>query len=561
MIPVPQLATSGVFKSQRSTPAAANVERISVFDFILFVSASRSEKNGTHFESGTRPLRTPGLSSGAAPAHRGVGRASTNLSFVLEPTHRSSTSCFDRTDAASNVALNFGVVFVFSPRLARAAAFTTSSVTGVTSIAMPSDSQPGTPPSSTATAQCPNTLNIHHALAALNSPAPSYTTTWSPFSMPSASHAEAKDSALGNMCGNDESGSLILSTSKYRAPGMRQMACSCFASRPIAGRYHEQSKSLTSAAFSASHFAETMVVAVEEALDIVDIARDRVRPRGKRGSARGGTDNAQTRCAAMLWPSKCLGRKQVISRPKLDDETAVIDFILSCRFEHAARTLERTTTMAAAALDEYDLAIYPGFYRRPMARWNEDGSCAPMARARGPKGEAFQPLIRQSDIDDDIAHIEHEVRVWLCRDRANHVTNSRQLDTHAHDTTRTARSGHVPASHPTRLLVADPIFGFSDRRRVPAGVSADQNQITALLTSSQTLPPPDRHRQETKEEEGATSSETTQGRITPGGESGGRVSQGRLQGREGRGSRRRVTFIPFVQSVICIFAKSANLFS
>ena len=163
-----------------------------------------------------------------------------------------------------------------------------------------------------------------------------------------------------------------------------------------------------------------MVVAVEEALDIVDIARDRVRPRGKRGSARGGADNAQTRCAAMLWPSKCLGRKQVISRPKLDDETAVIDFILSCRFEH---TLERTTTMAAAALDEYDLAIYPGFYRRPMARWNEDGSCAPMARARGPKGEAFQPLIRQSDIDDDIAHIEHEVRVWLCRDRANHVTN------------------------------------------------------------------------------------------------------------------------------------------
>ena len=66
--------------------------------------------------------------------------------------------------------------------------------------------------------------------------------------------------------------------------------------------------------------------------------------------------------------------------------------------------------MAAAALDEYDLAIYPGFYRRPMARWNEDGSCAPMARARGPKGEAFHPLLKQSDIDDDIGHIEHEVR-------------------------------------------------------------------------------------------------------------------------------------------------------
>uniref|UniRef100_A0A7S0DGA5 Uncharacterized protein n=1 Tax=Micromonas pusilla TaxID=38833 RepID=A0A7S0DGA5_MICPS len=67
--------------------------------------------------------------------------------------------------------------------------------------------------------------------------------------------------------------------------------------------------------------------------------------------------------------------------------------------------------MAAAALDEYDLAIYPGFYRRPMARWNEDGSCAPMARARGPKGEAFQPLLKQSDIDDDIGHIEHEIGI------------------------------------------------------------------------------------------------------------------------------------------------------
>ena len=65
--------------------------------------------------------------------------------------------------------------------------------------------------------------------------------------------------------------------------------------------------------------------------------------------------------------------------------------------------------MAAAALDEYDLAIYPGFYRRPMARWNEDGSCAPMARARGPKGEAFQPLLKQSDIDDDIADANGEV--------------------------------------------------------------------------------------------------------------------------------------------------------
>lgn len=60
-------------------------------------------------------------------------------------------------------------------------------------------------------------------------------------------------------------------------------------------------------------------------------------------------------------------------------------------------------------MDEYDLLIYPGFMRRPMARWNEDGSCAPMARARGPKGEAFQLMLKPSEIDEDISHIEHEV--------------------------------------------------------------------------------------------------------------------------------------------------------
>ena len=70
----------------------------------------------------------------------------------------------------------------------------------------------------------------------------------------------------------------------------------------------------------------------------------------------------------------------------------------------------------AATLDEYDLLIYPGFMRRPMARWNEDGSCAPMARARGPKGEAFQLMLKPSEIDEDISHIEHEVSGAL-RDR------------------------------------------------------------------------------------------------------------------------------------------------
>jgi hypothetical protein len=62
------------------------------------------------------------------------------------------------------------------------------------------------------------------------------------------------------------------------------------------------------------------------------------------------------------------------------------------------------------SLDEYDRLVYPGFMRRPMARWNEDGSVAPMARARGPKGEAFQLTLRQSEIEEDIGTIEHEVR-------------------------------------------------------------------------------------------------------------------------------------------------------
>ena len=54
----------------------------------------------------------------------------------------------------------------------------------------------------------------------------------------------------------------------------------------------------------------------------------------------------------------------------------------------AAHVLARSyfTTADMSGLDEYDYLIYPGFMRRPMARWNEDGSVAPMARARGPKG-------------------------------------------------------------------------------------------------------------------------------------------------------------------------------
>ena len=65
----------------------------------------------------------------------------------------------------------------------------------------------------------------------------------------------------------------------------------------------------------------------------------------------------------------------------------------------------------SGGVDEYDVLVYPGFLRRTMARWNDDGSCAPMARARGPKGESFVLQLKQTEIDDDISSIESEVRV------------------------------------------------------------------------------------------------------------------------------------------------------
>ena len=36
-------------------------------------------------------------------------------------------------------------------------------------------------------------------------------------------------------------------------------------------------------------------------------------------------------------------------------------------------------------IDEYDVLVYPGFLRRNVAKWNEDGSFAPLVRARGYK--------------------------------------------------------------------------------------------------------------------------------------------------------------------------------
>jgi hypothetical protein len=192
-------------------------------------------------------------------------------------------------------------------------------------------------------------------------------------------------------------------------------------------------------------------------------------------------------------------------------------------------TPQRTRTMAAAALDEYDLAIYPGFYRRPMARWNEDGSCAPMARARGPKGEAFQPLLKQSDIDDDIGHIEHEVRGGSAS-RSPARDRSRFLEVAVTVVpARATRGRHAKrASRDPRPPVVDPIFVWVFRR---AGVSRRTPSIPdAALTSPPLLA--DRHRQETQEEEAAAPE--TQGREPPRGEGGGRVSASRPRDAIGR---------------------------
>ena len=37
-----------------------------------------------------------------------------------------------------------------------------------------------------------------------------------------------------------------------------------------------------------------------------------------------------------------------------------------------------------------------------MARWNDDGSCAPTARVRSGKGEPFSLTLTKQEIDEDV---------------------------------------------------------------------------------------------------------------------------------------------------------------
>ena len=49
-----------------------------------------------------------------------------------------------------------------------------------------------------------------------------------------------------------------------------------------------------------------------------------------------------------------------------------------------------------------------------MARWNDDGSCAPTARVRSGKGERFCLTLTKQEIEDDVAMFDQEVRLRLC---------------------------------------------------------------------------------------------------------------------------------------------------
>jgi len=72
--------------------------------------------------------------------------------------------------------------------------------------------------------------------------------------------------------------------------------------------------------------------------------------------------------------------------------------------------LFHAVAMSSMSLAEYDALIYPGFLRRNVARWNDDGSPAPPSRVRGPKNETFVLPLRSGEIDQDVSAIEQEVR-------------------------------------------------------------------------------------------------------------------------------------------------------
>ncbi|ABO94543.1 predicted protein [Ostreococcus lucimarinus CCE9901] len=69
--------------------------------------------------------------------------------------------------------------------------------------------------------------------------------------------------------------------------------------------------------------------------------------------------------------------------------------------------------MSAMSAAEYDALIYPGFLRRNVARWNDDGSAAPLSRSKGPRNETFVLQLRSGEIDQDVSAIEGELGLAL----------------------------------------------------------------------------------------------------------------------------------------------------
>ena len=149
-----------------------------------------------------------------------------------------------------------------------------------------------------------------------------------------------------------------------------------------------------------------------------------------------------------------------------------------------------TTTADMSGLDEYDYLIYPGYMRRPMARWNEDGSVAPMARARGPKGEAFQCTLKQSEIDEDIAHIEYEVRALHTphesHPRPKRVPKTLRVVVTGADHART--SSHGARARPNRAEIPE-VFSPGHVRWFPSPASHIKSFLPPRRTTDLTAVP------------------------------------------------------------------------
>ena len=101
--------------------------------------------------------------------------------------------------------------------------------------------------------------------------------------------------------------------------------------------------------------------------------------------------------------------------------------------------------MSAMSAAEYDALIYPGFLRRNVARWNDDGSAAPLSRSKGPRNETFVLQLRSGEIDQDVSAIEGEVRRRRARARDDATTRRRDArgsrDARDEDATLTGTRG------------------------------------------------------------------------------------------------------------------------